>query len=122
MIRRPPRSTRTDTLVPTRRSSDLLAQSGGLGGIENGWLGRRLMAQDLVDEVEFGPGQPFGARHVAPAEDFRIGLVCHDLELIPDRRPEGLDIDDRPAPQRVGNGDVEAQTAGTTVPKQPPTT
>src|SRR3546814_4361624 len=26
MIRRPPRSTRTDTLVPTRRSSDLVTQ------------------------------------------------------------------------------------------------
>src|SRR3546814_2061643 len=70
----------------------------------NGWLGRRLMAQDLVDEVEFGAGEPFGARHVAPAEDFRIGLVCHDLEVIPDRRPEGLDIGDRPAPQRVEIG------------------
>src|SRR3546814_6067694 len=28
MIRRPPRSTRTDTLFPTRRSSDLLDQVG----------------------------------------------------------------------------------------------
>src|SRR3546814_8241683 len=32
MIRRPPRSTRTDTLFPTRRSSDLAAGVGRFGG------------------------------------------------------------------------------------------
>src|SRR3546814_19207755 len=31
-IRRPPRSTRTDTLFPTRRSSDLVAGVAGAGG------------------------------------------------------------------------------------------
>src|SRR3546814_18637455 len=33
MIRRPPRSTRTDTLFPTRRSSDLTDIGGGSDGI-----------------------------------------------------------------------------------------
>src|SRR3546814_15096562 len=31
MLRRPPRSTRTDTLCPTRRSSDLMGHGGGGG-------------------------------------------------------------------------------------------
>src|SRR3546814_6567437 len=50
MIRRPPRSTRTDTLFPTRRSSDLLgldaAPEGGRRAHLDGWA-RPLSRQHL---------------------------------------------------------------------------
>src|SRR3546814_2080660 len=44
MIRRPPRSTRTDTLFPTRRSSDLL------GFV----LGPRINAAGRLDDIRTG--------------------------------------------------------------------
>src|SRR3546814_4000682 len=46
MIRRPPRSTRTDTLFPTRRSSDLLREAG------KARLDRMTMPIPIVDIPE----------------------------------------------------------------------
>src|SRR3546814_4285357 len=42
MIRRPPRSTRTDTLFPSRRSSDLPIEIPGLGTIYLGSSGKKV--------------------------------------------------------------------------------
>src|SRR3546814_19871282 len=57
-IRRPPRSTRTDTLFPTRRSSDLLSRGAitqtrrGVGEADR--LDRRLQAAFAAVSVETG--------------------------------------------------------------------
>src|SRR3546814_3913487 len=58
MILRPPRSTRTDTLFPTRRSSDLLGELGR--GRPRGGIALDALAMH-VDLVE-GRGLRFGAR------------------------------------------------------------
>src|SRR3546814_17436127 len=59
MIRRPPRSTRTDTLFPSRRSSDLLSETAIVPGLD----------AELFEEVGEGDGadqavdhQPHGDR------------------------------------------------------------
>src|SRR3546814_1229499 len=59
MIRRPPRSTRTDTLFPTRRSSDLPARQAR-PGLNDGRSPTR--ACDAPDEERFRYGKDFESR------------------------------------------------------------
>src|SRR3546814_20280717 len=56
MIRRPPRFTRTDTLFPYRRSSDLVLDAG------DGDAQRVVMAADAQVDVVAGGLQPFDVR------------------------------------------------------------
>src|SRR3546814_4274650 len=66
MIRRPPRSTRTDTLFPTRRSSDLLA------GREVHDGGRNEEWRDLARS-------PFEKRFVLPLDHFEATDAAADV-------------------------------------------
>src|SRR3546814_164399 len=59
--RRPPRSTRTDTLFPTRRSSDLKAGPNALAVLAIAEEGCLLNAPDVyMDKLAVGPGYPEG--------------------------------------------------------------
>src|SRR3546814_10513598 len=66
MIRRPPRSTRTDTLFPTRRSSDLI-DIAAIGAVKARGADRRLVRQRQIDQRLPHPG------HVAAIGGFRRG-------------------------------------------------
>src|SRR3546814_20192559 len=54
MIRRPPRSTRTDTLFPYRRSSDLLTIGAPPGAAE---LADSVIGEDFVDRASSDSGK-----------------------------------------------------------------
>src|SRR3546814_18886319 len=120
MIRRPPRSTRTDTLFPTRRSSDLrsllpasllgiaagsalgpeapLVQTGGVLGTEVAhWRGLDL-AQTRVLAI-CGMASAFAVLFGAP-----LGSAIFALELLHRRGPEyyeELPIGSAPCKERV---------------------
>src|SRR3546814_4369040 len=91
MIRRPPRSTRTDTLVPTRRSSDL--DSPDLSkpivqkplrqrGMQRGAAGHDLFVEDHAVRMEAAAGAPVAA-HLARAEpEHRAGNFFQDVREI----------------------------------------
>src|SRR3546814_9789603 len=88
MIRRPPRSTRTDTLFPTRRSSDLLVLGGmrlgildhavdiGVGEAARGLdadllllAGRLVLGRDVDDAVGVDVEGDLDLRHAARHAD-----------------------------------------------------
>src|SRR3546814_17980013 len=77
MIRRPPRSTRTDTPFPTRRSSDLLFGAAGSGGGHIGiHLGDVPLLRGLVEE---GGAEGVAGDHrqlvIAQAQGLAHGIV-----------------------------------------------
>src|SRR3546814_16686660 len=77
MIRRPPRSTRTDTLFPYRRSSDLLSDPAS-------WV--HDQAYDCLMVVYLDRRQTLGDRAAAPIATRVIGEI--DLGPIVRARPE----------------------------------
>src|SRR3546814_4900567 len=70
MIRRPPRSTRTDTLFPSRRSSDLWRESGAAGRTGN--VGSGMRAHQSVADAEPGAEAIVELLGLGPA-DYRPG-------------------------------------------------
>src|SRR3546814_1842058 len=68
MIRRPPRSTRTDTSFPTRRSSDLR-----LGDFGNGLLVLALVAIAGTGQIGRAPGGDAVDRNVSTG---KLGSHC----------------------------------------------
>src|SRR5262245_1291242 len=66
-----------------------------------------VAADQVLREVEPRAREPLGARHRPRAEHALVGRVGADLEVRPDRRPETLEVGDRPAPERVVVGEVE---------------
>jgi len=65
------------------------------------------VAEHLRGEVAARAGEPFGARHGAAAEHGGVPGDVKPREL-DDRRPEGVEIADRPAPQGVVVGEIES--------------
>src|SRR3546814_21120473 len=88
MIRRPPRSTRTDTLFPTRRSSDL-ARPGSLGlpcrVVDRHHLQFLVAGRALPDDAIADLGAVEGTgerRHVGNLAVLRLGLVLADDGIV----------------------------------------
>ncbi len=77
-----------------------LAQRAQLRGVQDRRRGRVAVAEHVLGVVDPGPGEPLGARHLAGAEGAGGGNVRAHLEEVPDRAPEGLQVGDRPLPQR----------------------
>src|SRR3546814_12893745 len=84
MIRRPPRSTRTDTLFPTRRSSDLLERLGRPLGIFLFGLALAILATQLhrVQQRRVGAAQALAAEQARHAEDreLMMGEMAHRMK------------------------------------------
>ena len=76
--------------------------------MEDRGLGVVLAGEDVLGIVEARAGEPFGARHLAAAQDGDGVAVCLDVEKLPDRRPEPLEVLDGPAPERVVAVELEA--------------
>ena len=65
-----------------------------------GWRARRVLAaEDVLGVVEAGAGEPLRAGHVGACQDGRGVAVGGDVEVVPDRAPEGLDVGDGPVPE-----------------------
>src|SRR3546814_6714637 len=104
MIRRPPRSTRTDTLVPTRRSSDLRGllrhlevaahHAVAAGDDVADHAGGHVVAV-VVHDPQIDPGRRLAdrAEQVLLASDGSsvVGLVEHGLEPSLGAGTEGVD-------------------------------
>src|SRR3546814_15323161 len=90
MIRRPPRSTRTDTLFPYTT----LFRSGGAGGDEDGAAG-------------LGAAQ----QRVEAADQAVVGGHVHVHDLLPDLRLDMPDRSQRPEDAGVADQDVELAEA-----------
>src|SRR3546814_15246473 len=79
MIRRPPRSTRTDTLFPYRRSSDLVVQIL----IETGFAALRLVEKLKTiapfDAMKFGKCMNGVPPHIAPLFRRKIDEPTFDI-------------------------------------------
>src|SRR3546814_17805882 len=106
MILRPPISTRTDTLFPTRRSSDLLKPVGALVerqpldlGEDRDQPGNRIVGEVWVGDV------PLLARHVDPDID---RAAPPDLDRVAEPRHRGgfADEAERSEERRVGKACV----------------
>src|SRR5699024_4597065 len=105
----------TDALIaqPASDGSNLATQLapggfGALAGFFDGDDGRfvgegviKAGSQCVFGVVEPGPGEPGGPGHGPVGEDFVVGLVGDDVEEVPDRTPEPVEIADRPLPQIV---------------------
>ena len=73
---------------------------------------RVLVATDhVLGVVQPRAREPLRARHLARPEHALVRRVRADLEVLPDRRPEALEVGDRPAPQGVVVVEVEAALA-----------
>ena len=70
-----------------------------------------VAAEHVLGVVQPRAGEPLGAGHLARAEHALVRGVRADLEELPDRRPEALEVGDRPAPQLVVAREVEAALA-----------
>ncbi len=77
-----------------------LAERAKLRRVQHGHVGVALAAEDVLGVVELGPREPLGAGHHALRQDLRVGGRGLDLEEVPDRGPELLQLGDRPLPQR----------------------
>ena len=58
-------------------------------------------AEEVLGVGQPRPREPLRARHLAPAEHALVGLGGLDVEELPDRAPEALEVVDRPPPQLV---------------------
>src|SRR3546814_11370580 len=126
MIRRPPRSTRTDTLFPTRRSSDLAPQSAAAErplphpfseSKARADRIRGLVVIDPIVDVRIAGIVEIAARvavqDVRPADvdpQF-LGHVIADVEIEPARRAH-IGDQRRSAERRVGKECVSTCRAG----------
>src|SRR3546814_18622933 len=113
MIRRPPRSTRTDTLFPYRRSSDLLGEAvdARFGG---GVIDLAILPRLAVDRTDVDDPPPFTLAHPrkhrlghveAAAEVGAHHLVPHLVGHLRHRavtRDPGIVDDDRSEERRLG--------------------
>ena len=68
-------------------------------------------AEHVLGVVQPRAREPLGAGHLARSEHPLVGCVRADLVEVPDRRPERLEIGDRPAPELLVAGEVEAALA-----------
>src|SRR3546814_4949839 len=104
MIRRPPRSTRTDTLFPYTtlfRSYLVLAP-------EHDGVAVAVAAQQVLGEVQAGVRKEPGTRHGVAVDQAAAALVADHPAEVPDRFPEILAAVDRPAPEPVVIGESGA--------------
>lgn len=69
------------------------------------------MAQDLVRVVEREPGEPSGAGHAVFRQHRLRPPLVDELEVLPDRRPEGVEVGDRPTVQRLVVVEAQAMPA-----------
>ena len=67
-----------------------------------------VAAEHVLGEVQPRAREPLRARHLPRAEHALVRRVRADLEEVPERRPEALEVGDRPAPERVVVREVEA--------------
>src|SRR3546814_6116124 len=111
MIRRPPRSTRTDTLFPTRRSSELVGDEGpGLGGKNLGPAPYDFLLAGL------GACTAITLRMYADRKDWPLESVEVGLKLV---NQDGLRIDrvltiaGLDAAQKARLADIAESTPGT---------
>src|SRR3954471_1052027 len=82
-----------------------------LGRVPERYLVVRPAAEHVLRVVQPRAGEPLGAGHLALGEHSRVRLRRLDLEEVPDRRPELLELVDRPAPQRLVIGGVDVAPA-----------
>src|SRR3954451_9525176 len=66
-----------------------------------------LATEDVLGVVEIRALEPARAGHHALAQDLVVRRIRDDLEVLPERAPELLDLCDRPAPELVVVGEVE---------------
>ncbi len=71
-------------------------------------LGVLLIAQQVLGEVQARTREPARTRHRLGGEDRAVRRVGLHLEEVPDRRPEGGQVGDRPPLQLVVAGEDEA--------------
>ncbi len=105
-----------EALQPRPRPGHLFAQLAegeievvaGLRSGEHGDLvGVLVVAHHVLGVVETRAGEPLGAGHLAGAEHPLVRGVGADLEEVPERAPEALQVVDRPAPELVVSGVVD---------------
>ncbi len=58
-----------------------------------------LAGEQVLGVVELGALEPARARHLAAGQDLLVRRRRPDAEVVPDRRPEPVEVLDRPAPQ-----------------------
>ncbi len=69
------------------------------------------VAERLVGDVQPRAGKPLRPGHRTPAEHALVRHRGADVEEVPDRAPEALEVGDRPAPQRLVVGERQAALA-----------
>ena len=84
----------------------------GLAGLRVGddrhLLDVLVSAEHVLGVVQPSSREPLGAGHLARAEHPLVGCMRANVVEVPDRRPERLEIGDRPAPGLLVAGEVEA--------------
>src|SRR5699024_11108289 len=95
-----PRGHRTD-LASQLTPGDLDAVAV-LGDGDDRWLVDQLVVecgpQGMLGVVDAGAGEPLGTGHGPARQHVGVGLIGDDVEEVPDRAPEAVQIADRPAP------------------------
>src|SRR5439155_24734604 len=76
-----------------------LAQRPQLGRMADRDVAVCTAAEDVLCIAEARTRKPPGSRHLARGEHALVRLARVDLEQLPDRRPELLELVDRPLPQ-----------------------
>ena len=103
------------------RTRDLLAEiaESQLDGVSRLRIGddrNRLevfvAAEHVLGEVQACAREPLGARHLARAEHALVRRVRADLEEVPDRCPERLEVGDGPLPELLVAGELESALGG----------
>ena len=76
-----------------------LAELAQLGGMPDRDAVARAVAEDVLGIGELGAREPLRARHRGIGEHLVVAAL--DVEELPDRAPEGLELLGRPPPERV---------------------
>ncbi len=76
-----------------------LGQLAQLRSVHDRRLARAHLAEEPLRVVQVGAREPLGAGHLAGRE--HTVMPARDLEVLPQRRPERVQVLDRPAPQLV---------------------
>src|SRR2546428_3934073 len=63
-------------------------------------LGVLSVAEDVLRKAERRAGKPLGSRHRPASQDALVWSRGVDMEVLPDRFPEGLELGDGPPPER----------------------